>query len=231
MAHDKEIRFKCRALFEISNMTLSEIGKQESVGISTLSDWKNDDREEYGGIWVQGCKSDGVQKTAKKLMEELETTSVYDELKKNLHKYHGINDKGAMEIGGMLDLSTENKELQAKAELEVTLLGAVGADWFDSQLLKNSMLSSIVLNNQVKKDITKVKQSDIKASSEIHKIAKESRFGKSPDTVIINSNGDYTPEELDGMSIEQLEALARKNVNDTVEANVVESESVDSKKV
>jgi len=57
MAHDNSIRFRCRALFEVLNMTLSSIAEQETIGISTLSDWKNDDRDEYGGIWIKGCKA------------------------------------------------------------------------------------------------------------------------------------------------------------------------------
>jgi uncharacterized OsmC-like protein len=189
------------------NMTLSDISKQEGVGLSTLSDWKNDDREEFGGIWLQGCKAGNVEKTAKKLREELNATSVYDEMKSKLNEYHGVTKEGKLETDGLLDLASNNAQLQAKIETDVTMLASVQADWFDSQLFKNSMLSSIVLNNQVKKDITKVKQSDIKASSEIHKLAKEARFGKTPDTVIFNANGEYTKEELSELSVEEIEKL------------------------
>ena len=223
MAHDKEIRFRCRALFEVMNMTLSEISKQELVGISTLSDWKNDDRELYGGIWLQGSKASKVEETAKKLREELQATSVYDEIKNRLDQHNGITDKGAMEVSGMLDMSSENKELQAQAESDILMLAAVGADWFDVQLLKNSMLSSIVLKNQVKQDPAKIRQADIKASSEIHKIAKESRFGKSPDTVIIPVGGKYTAEDLEGMSVEQLEKMVAKELAIDVHIEEVES--------
>lgn len=220
MAHDNSIRFRCRALFEVLNMTLSAIAEQETIGISTLSDWKNDDREEFGGIWLKGSKDAIVNNTAEKLREELEATSVYDEMKNKLKQHHGITSDGAMDVSGILDLASENKELQIKAELDVAMLSAVGADWFDAQLMKNSMLSSIVLNNQVKKDVTKVKQSDIKASSEIHKIAKEARFGKSPDTVIFNANGNYSPEELNDLTIEQLEQLAMKEQYKNVENSI-----------
>jgi len=222
MAHDNSIRFRCRALFEVLNMTLSSIAEQETIGISTLSDWKNDDRDEYGGIWIKGCKAGNVDAIAKQLREELAATSVYDEMKNKLSQYQGITDTGTMEVSGILDLSNENKELQIRAELDISMLSAVGADWFDAQLLKNSMLSSIVLNNQVKKDITKVKQSDIKASSEIHKIAKESRFGKTPDTVVFNVNGDYTPEELNNLSMEELEQLIAKE-SKSIKEKVIET--------
>jgi len=210
MAHDPEIRFRCRALFEVMNMTLSDVAKQESVGISTLSDWKNDNREEFGGIWLQGSKSSKVALTKQKLMEELEATSVYDEMKGKLTEYYGITKKGSMTVDGILDIASSNAELQARMETDITLLASIQADYFDSQMFKNSMLSSIVLNNIVKQDITKVKQSDIKASSEIHKIAKEARFGKSPETVIFNVNGEYTAEELNDLSVEQLEQLMKK---------------------
>jgi len=143
-------------------------------------------------------------------------------MKNKLSQYQGITDTGTMEVSGILDLSNENKELQIRAELDISMLSAVGADWFDAQLLKNSMLSSIVLNNQVKKDITKVKQSDIKASSEIHKIAKESRFGKTPDTVVFNVNGDYTPEELNNLSMEELEQLIAKE-SKSIKEKVIET--------
>lgn len=210
MAHDIEIRFRCRALFEVLDMSLTDISKQESVGISTLSDWKNDDREEFGGIWVQGCKAGTIEQTTQKLREELRATSVYDEMKSRINTYQGTSEEGKIEATGMLDVVNENFEIQARVEADITLLASVGADYFDSQLFKNSMLSSIVLNNQVKKDISKVKQADIKASSEIHKIAKEARFGKSPETVIIPVGGKYTTEELDDLTVEQLERLILK---------------------
>ncbi len=56
MAHDITIRFKCRALFEVLDMTLSAIAEQETLGVSTLSELKNDDREEFGGIWIKVVK-------------------------------------------------------------------------------------------------------------------------------------------------------------------------------
>jgi len=217
MAHDLDIRFRCRALFEVMNMTLSAICEQETIGLSTLSDWKNDDREEYGGIWLQGSKAKKIAQTAEKLREELEATSVFDEMKKKLNQYYGVSESGGLEVDGMLDLSSDNAAIQARAETDVTLLATVGADYFDSQMFKNSILSSIVLNNQVKKDPTKVRQADIKASSEIHKIAKEARFGKSPDTVIFNANGNYSPEELNDLTLEQLEELMKKEQNKTLE--------------
>lgn len=222
MAHNIEIRFRCRALFEVMNMTLSAISEQESVGLSTLSDWKNDDREEFGGIWLQGSKAAKIDDTAKKLREELRATSVYDEVKKGINKYHGVTKDGSLDTTGMLNVASENADIQAQAEADITLLAAVGADYFDSQLFKNSMLSSIVLSNQVKKDPTKVKQSDIKASSEIHKIAKEARFGKSPDTVIFNANGNYSAEELNEMTIEQLEELMKKEKETVLDTELVE---------
>lgn len=220
MAHDKEIRFRCRALFEVMNMTLSEISKQESVGISTLSDWKNDDREEYGGLWLQGSKAAKVALTAQRLREELEATSVYDEMKNQLNQYYGVTKQGSLEVDGILDIASDNAQLQARIETDITLLASVQADYFDSQMFKNSMLSSIVLSNQVKKDITKVKQADIKSSSEIHKMAKEARFGKSPDTVIFNANSNYSAEELNSMTIEQLEQLMKAESKRAIEAKV-----------
>jgi hypothetical protein len=213
MAHDIGIRFKCRALFEVLDMTLSDISKQESVGISTLSDWKNDDREEFGGLWVKGSKTEQVESVTKKLREELRATSVYDEMQKKLSQHYGITEQGSLEATGVLSLDNSNKALQVQAETDVAMLASVQADWFDAQMFKNSLLSSIVLNNQVKKDITKVRQADIKASSEIHKMAKEARFGKTPDTVIFNANGHYTPEELASMSDAQLEELYMREKN------------------
>ena len=226
MAHDIEIRFRCRALFEVINMTLSDISKQELVGVSTLSDWKNDDREEYGGIWLQGSKAGKVEQTAKKLREELEATSVYDEMKNKISNFHGVTKDGGIEVDGILDIASDNAQLQAKAEADITMLASVQADYFDAQMFKNSMLSSIVLSNQVKKDVTKIKQADIKASSEIHKLAKEARFGKSPDTVIFNNNGDYNVEDLKDMSVEQLEKLymeQQKTMDVAVEKTVVDT--------
>ena len=217
MAWDIEIRFRCRALFEVMNMTLSAISEQENVALTTLSDWKNDDREEYGGIWLKGAKAGKVEQTAKKLREELEATSVYDEMKNRVTKYHGVTKDGGIEVNGILNLANSNAELQAKAEADITMLASVQADYFDAQMFKNSMLSSIVLSNQVKKDVTKIKQSDIKASSEVHKLAKESRFGKSPDTVIFNANGNYSAEELNEMTVEQLEQLMAQAQSDAVQ--------------
>ena len=226
MAHNREIRFRCRALFEVMNMTLSSISDQENVGISTLSDWKNDDREEYGGIWLRGCKADKVAETTKKLQEELRATSVYDELQKNLVKYGGVDNDGSIIVDGILNLASDNEQLQQQAEADMIMLGAVQADWFDAQMFKNSMLSSVILSNQVKNDVTKIKQTDIKASSEIHKLAKESRFGKSPDTVIFNANGNYSAEELDGMSMDELEKIVELESKKTVDSKVIDGDKV-----
>lgn len=220
MAHDLEIRFRCRALFEVMNKSLTDIAIDELISVSTLSDWKNDDRDEYGGIWLQGSKVAKVALTAKKLREELEATSVYDEMKNKLNQYYGVSKSGKLETDGILDIGSDNAELQARIETDMTLLASVQADYFDAQLFKNSMLSSIVLSNQVKKDITRVKQADIKASSEIHKLAKEARFGKSPDTVIFNANGNYSAEELNSMTVEQLEQLMKAEQKKTMEANL-----------
>lgn len=210
MAYDKTIRFKSRALFEVLGMSLSEISEQEGIPVATLSDWKNDDREIYGGIWIRGCKADNVAEATKKLREELQATSVYDEMKKNVTQFYGVNDKGAIDIGGLLDVASDNAQLQAMIDADVIMLACVNADWFDTQLFKNSMLSSVLLANQAKKDVTKIRQSDIKQSSEIHKMAKEARFGKSPETIIFNNNGNYTPEDLANMSFEQLEQLMKQ---------------------
>lgn len=210
MAYDKEIRFKCRALFEVLDMTLSEISEKENIPVATLSDWKNDDREVYGGIWVKGSKASNIKEAQDRLREELRATSVYDEMKKNVTQFHGVNDKGALDVSGLLDVGNDNAQLQAAIDADVIMLACVNADWFDTQLFKNAMLSSILLSNQAKKDVTKIRQSDIKQSSEIHKMAKEARFGKSPETIIFNNNGNYTPEELANMSFEQLEQLMKQ---------------------
>lgn len=210
MAYDLEIRFRCRAMFEILDKTLSDISEQESVPVSTLSEWKNDDREEYGGIWIKGSKKTKVDQAAKKLREELQATSVYDEMKRSLQHHHGVTKDGSLKADGILSLASDNAELQAQVEADLIMLASVQADYFDAQLFKNSMLSSILLSNQVKKDITKVRQSDIKTSSDIHLMAKQARFGKSPDTVIVNNNGQYTIEELNNMSVEQLEQLMKQ---------------------
>lgn len=217
MAYDKEIRFRSRALFEVLGKSLSEISEQESVPLSTLSEWKNDDREEWGGIWLKGSKTKRVEETTKKLREELQATSVYDEMKKSIKQHYGITQKGHLEVDGGLDIAGNNAEMQARVEADVLLLASVQADYFDAQLFKNSLLSSIVLSNQVKKDVTKIRQADIKASSEIHKMAKEARFGKSPDMVIFNANGNYTPEELEELTVEQLEELMRKEEQKVLE--------------
>lgn len=219
MAHDLEARFRARALFEIFGKKLSEISEEENIPVATLSDWKNDDREEYGGIWLKGSKGDKVTEATNKLREELQATSVYDEIKKSLQHHHGVTKSGELKADGVLSISS-NEELQAQIETDMIMLASVQADYFDAQMFKNSMLSSILLSNQVKKDVTKVRQSDIKQSSEIHKIAKEARFGKSPETIIFNNNGNYTPEELSEMSMEQLEQLMRQEKQKALEAQV-----------
>lgn len=52
-------------------------------------------------------------------------------------------------------------------------------------------------------------------------MAKEARFGKSPDTVIVNANGNYSVEELNNMSLEQLEKLMREEQRKALIAEVV----------
>lgn len=212
MAYDIQIRYRCRALFEVLDMTLTEISKQESVPISTLSEWKNDGNPEYGGIWIKGSKSQKVGQAAEKLREELRATSVYDEMQRNIIEHQGVTKDGGLKADGVLDMASSNEALQAQVEADVTMLAAVGSDFFDAQMFKNAMLSSIVLKNQVKKGVDRIRQSDIKASTEILKMAKESRFGKSPDTVVIPLNGEHTQEELRSMSYEQLERIVKQQM-------------------
>lgn len=222
MAYDLDIRFRCRAMFEILNKSLTDIHEQENVPVSTLSEWKNDDREEYGGIWLKGCKRDKIESASKKLREELQATSVYDEMKKSLKHHHGVTKSGELKADGVLTIASDSAELQAQIEADLIMLSCVNADWFDTQLFKNAMLSGIVLANQVKTDVTKVRQSDIKASSDIHLMAKQARFGKSPDTVIVNNNGNYSIEELNNMSVEQLEQLMKAERQKFLSGEVVE---------
>ncbi len=87
------------------------------------------------------------------------------------------------------------------------------------------------MSNQVKKDPSKIKQADIKASSEIHKIAKEARYGKSPDTVIIPVVGEYSPQELEEMTIEQLEKLIADEESKAIDVPVAEALEVDKRGV
>lgn len=211
MAYDLDIRFRCRASYEIYGKNLKEISELEGVPISTLSDWKNDDREEYGGIWIINSKKEELNKVAKLLQDEIIETQTYKDLKASLDKRHGVTQKGEIEFSSGIKLSANPKEIQAKIEADTLLLGALGIDYFNNALIHNAILSQAVLQNQVQKDITKVKQLDIKASSEIIKIAKEARYGKEADTVnnftVQVGKIDYTPEELKNMNVEQLEKV------------------------
>jgi len=158
------------------------------------------------------------KKYSLKIMPRREPSSIKhrDFLKKLLEEHAQLNiDKLIIEGLSMHVVSVSHKPtLLIIDDIEAPFRNKLGMQHIppiqNTQLFKNSMLSSIVLNNQVKKDVTKVRQSDIKASSEIHKIAKEARFGKSPDTVIVNANGNYSVEELNSMSLEQLEKLMRE---------------------
>ena len=60
---------------------------------------------------------------------------------------------------------------------------------------------------------------------EIEKWQREARFGKNPDTVIFNANGNYSAEELNSMSIEHLEQLMKKEAEQTIEAKTLEKSS------
>jgi len=200
MAYDLDIRFRCRTHYEMYGKNLKEICDLESVPVSTLSDWKNDDREEYGGIWIQNSRKDEIGKVAKMLQDEIIESQTYKDLKENLRKRHGVTPTGELEFNSGIQLKANPKEIQAKIEADTLMLGALGIDYFNNALINNAILSQTVLQNQVQKDITKVKQADIKASSEIIKIAKEARYGKDPDTInhftVQVGKIDYTPEEL-----------------------------------
>lgn len=160
-------------------------------------------RNAHGGIWVQGCKSQNIEKTAKKLREELEATSVYDEIKNRVKEYNIVKDD-KLEIQ---TIAINNAELQADAEAEITLLATVSSDWFDTKLFRNALYSSSLIERKMRKNPDSVKQSDLKQSSETIKMAKESRFGKTPDTVIFNANGEYSKEELAELSVDEIEKL------------------------
>jgi len=227
MAYDLDTRFRCRASYEIYGKNLKEISLLEDVPISTLSDWKNDTREEYGGVWVQNSKKEELGKVAKALQEEIIQTQTYKDLKENLNKKHGFNPS-EIEFNSGIALKGNPREIQAKIEADTLMLGALGIEYFNNALINNAILSQTVLQNQVQKDITKVKQLDIKSSSEIIKIAKEARYGKDPDTInhfsIQVGKIDYSPEELKNMSVEQLEKVLANLEKKVLEANIIQDD-------
>lgn len=228
MAYDLDIRFRCRASYEMYGKNLKEISELESVPVSTLSDWKNDDREEYGGIWIQNSRKDEIGKVAKMLQDEIMESQTYKDLKENLRKRHGVTTTGELEFNSGIQIKADPKEIQAKIEADTLMLGALGIDYFNNALINNAILSQTVLQNQVQKDITKVKQLDIKASSEIIKIAKEARYGKDPDTInhftVQVGKIDYTPEELKNMNVDQLEKVLANLEKKVLEGNVLVEE-------
>ena len=228
MAYDIEIRFKCRALYEMYGKNLKQIYDLESVPVSTLSEWKNDDREEYGGIWLQNSRKEEIGKVAKMLQDEIIESQTYKDLKEKLNKRHGVTPSGQIEFNSGIQLKADPREIQAKIEADTLMLGALGIDYFNNALINNAILSQTVLQNQVQKDITKVKQADIKASSEIIKIAKEARYGKDPDTInhftVQVGKIDYTPEELKSMDIKDLEKVLANLEKKVLEGNVIVEE-------
>ena len=228
MAYDLDIRFKCRALYEMYGKNLKQIYDLESVPVSTLSEWKNDDREEYGGIWVQNSRKDEIGKVAKMLQDEIIESQTYKDLKEKLNKRHGVAPSGQIEFNSGIQLKADPREIQAKIEADTLMLGALGIDYFNNALINNAILSQTVLQNQVQKDITRVKQADIKASSEIIKIAKEARYGKDPDTInhftVQVGKIDYTPEELKNMNVDQLEKVLANLEKKVLEGNVIVEE-------
>ena len=225
MAYELDIRFRCRASYEIYGKNLKEISDLESVPVSTLSDWKNDDREEYGGIWIQNSRKEELGKVARLLQDEIIESQTYKDLKANLNKRHGVTPTGALEFDSGIQLKADPRQIQAKIEADTLMLGALGIDYFNNALINNAILSQTVLQNQVQKDISKVKQLDIKASSEIIKIAKEARYGKDPDTInhftVQVGKVDYTPEELKSMNVDQLEKVLANLEKKVLEGNII----------
>ncbi len=234
MGYDIDIRFRCRSHFEIYDKSLSDISKLESVPVSTLSDWKNDDREEFGGLWIKGSRKDEIGKVAKMLQDEIIETQTYKNLKENLKKRHGVKTNGQLEMGSMISLDTTNEEIRAKIEAEALMIGALGIDFFNNALVSNAVLSQTVLNHQVQQDVTKVKQADIKASSEIIKIAKEAKFGKDPDTInqftFQVGKLDYTDEEIKDMGVDELDKLAKALEEKILKEGIIDAELLEHSK-
>ena len=228
MAYDLDIRFRCRTHYEMYGKNLKEIKDLESVPVSTLSEWKNDDRVEYGGIWILNGRKDEISKVARMIQNEIVESQAYKDLKENLNKRHGITPKGEIEFNSGIQLKATPQEIQAKIEADTIMLGALGIDYFNNALINNAILSQTVLQNQVQKDITRVKQADIKASSEIIKIAKEARYGKDPDTInhftVQVGKIDYTPEELKNMNVDQLEKVLANLEKKVLEGNIIVEE-------
>jgi hypothetical protein len=162
MAHEIDIRFLCRTHYEMYGKNLKEINALENIPVSTLSEWKNDDREEYGGIWILNSRKDEIEKLSKMLQKELTETQAYKDLKEGLNKRHGVTVKGEIEFNSGIQLKATPQEIQAKIEADTIMLGALGIDYFNNALINNAILSQNVLQNQVTKDITKVKQADSK---------------------------------------------------------------------
>jgi hypothetical protein len=197
MAYDLETRAKCRAMFEVLDMTLKDISNQMNIPNSTLSVWKNDDSLEFGGAWTKGSKKEKVKQAEEKLVEELRNTAVYDEIK----------EQTKTELISTTD--DINKHIQATAETDMAMMSALSLNWFNSQMVKNAVLSQQQIDLVHTLDPKKLRQADIKISSEIIKMAKESVYGKTPDIVVMPTNGEYSKEDYENMNIEQLEELIK----------------------
>lgn len=225
MAYSNELKQRARDYFEIHGKKLKEISAIVKVPESTLSEWKNDTTQP-SGVWVKGRLKGRVDEESQKMNDELRNSQAFKELEQNLIKEFRIARYNA--CGQYIIKESEDTRI-ARQRAETIILQAMSQDYLDAKAHDGLEVADQILQD-MKKNPELAKMSDVKSYVEIIKTIKEMRFGKSPDTLILNQNGngEWSAEAMAVMDSEKLRQLiAEKKKKETlVEAKALQEDAL-----
>lgn len=214
MAYSNELKQRARDYFEIHEKKLKDISIILKVPESTLSEWKNDVTQP-SGVWVKGRLKERVDEESQKMNDEIRNSSAFKELEEKLKKEFRAARYNAC---GQYIINEDEDTRIARTRAETIILNAMSQDYLDAKAHDGLEVADQILMD-MKNNPELAKMSDVKSYVDIVKTIKEMRFGKSPDTVIFNQNGqgEWSAESMATLSTEKIrQMLEEKKKKETL---------------
>lgn len=187
MAYDVATKERARDHFEIHAQTLKEIGKIMGIPVTTLSDWKRE------GNWIAGKLKGKIGEVRQKMMDNIHKDPIYQTIKKEVTE----------ELGKLTVSPADAVIIDSRAEK--IMLEAIGIERFNAFAMEGVLNANMIMKNL--KAIDKLQLRDIESYMRTMGMGKDIIFGKNPEIMIMNNNGDMKVEDLGALSTEQLYAM------------------------